>query len=111
MRYSRQPDSPRPPDKETITLTERHRRRGIGAFLRIVTQARQGRPPSRASNAARPTVTVRPSRHGAARRVHGRDQVAFRDQVCLDEGLDVAHARTTALRAGKVKEKPRLQSE
>ena len=90
---------------------ERHRGAGIGAFLRIVSQARFRRPPSRTSNSARPTVTVRPSRHGAARRVHGRDQVAFRDQVCLDEGLDVAHARTTALRAGKVKEKPRLQSE
>src|SRR6266550_603056 len=45
---------------------KRHRRGGIGAFLRMVTQARLQRPPSRASNSARPTVTMRPSGSGTA---------------------------------------------
>ena len=41
MRYSRQPGSPPPPDKETITLAERHRRE----MLRIQTQSICGRRP------------------------------------------------------------------
>jgi hypothetical protein len=50
-------------------------------------------------------------RHGATRRIHGRDQVAFRDQVRLDEQFDVAHARTSAPIAPGVEEIGRSQSE
>jgi hypothetical protein len=50
-------------------------------------------------------------RDGAARGVHSRDQLALGGKVCLDEQLDLSHARTNALRARKIKQKPLVQSE
>jgi hypothetical protein len=63
-----------------LKLSDHHRRVGIGACFLMMTHARLHRPLGSASNSARPTVTVRPSDRGtgAARRLHGRDQVAFR---------------------------------
>jgi hypothetical protein len=61
----------------------------------------------------RPTETVRPSGRGhrAARRIDGRGQGAFRGEVCLDKGLDLAHERINALGATKIKRMTTLQSQ
>jgi hypothetical protein len=50
-------------------------------------------------------------RDDPARGIDGRDQLALRSKVRFDKTFDPAHARTNALGAAKVKQKPRMQSE
>jgi hypothetical protein len=48
--------------------------------------------------------------HCPACGVDGRDQIALRSKVRLDEPFDLAHARTNALLAQNVKRSARAQS-
>lgn len=50
-------------------------------------------------------------RHGAPGRIHGSEQVPLSGKVVFDEQLDVAHVRTTALSAAKVKVIAKAQSQ
>jgi hypothetical protein len=89
-----------------------HRRAGIGACCRTITQARLRRLPNSASNSARPTVTVRPFGSGTAPPAASTAATRSRSAVRYASTSDsISRTRTTALREPKVKEIATVQSQ